>query len=196
MTPSEDGGAGRAEEELALLDISWLLPDLAVSGRFRPEVAEHLACRLGIRRIVDLRAEDKDEIEILGRCQIALLHLPTPDMYPPSQERLWEGVQWVREGLSRGEKVLIHCEHGIGRSVLLACCVLVSLGHTPVGALEIAKRARWKASPSPEQLHALLRWSADWHLRNRVPCPPDTWDDLARVAYRNLQDHFDAERGR
>ena len=54
--------------------------------------------------------------------------------------------------LDAGSRVYIHCEHGVGRSALLALCVLVSRGDPPLGALERAKSARWQVSPSPEQL--------------------------------------------
>jgi hypothetical protein len=167
-------------------DFSWLLPDLAVGGRLPPGVVEVLASRFGIRRVVDVRAEEQDDPELLRVGGVELLHLPTPDHHPVAQEMLWMGVRWIGEGLARGERVLIHCEHGIGRSILLACCVLVSRGHGPLAALELIKVVREKASPSPEQLHALLRWSSAWHQAKGTSCPPATWDDLARVAYRHL----------
>lgn len=174
------------EQEVSALDLSWFLPDLAVSGRVRAEVADLLVRRHRIRRVVDLRAEAKDDAAWLLRHELDWLHLPTPDMQPVSQEMLWRGVRWVREGLAAGERVLVHCEYGIARSVLLACCVLVSHGHAPEAAMELAKRARWQASPSPTQLHAFIEWSADWHRACQSECPPVTWEALAAVAYRHL----------
>jgi protein-tyrosine phosphatase len=168
-----------------LVEFNWFLPNLAVGGRVPAEVMELLNCQYSIRRVIDLRSEECDDLELCGQCEIEHLYLPTPDMTAVSQEMPWQGVQWVQEGFALDHKVLIHCEYGIGRSVLLACCVLVSLGHTPSAALETAKRARRKASPSPEQLHALLQWSEDWHNQQSKPCPGCTWDDLARIAYRN-----------
>src|SRR5262249_56059835 len=117
---------------------------------------------------------------------VAGLHVPTPDTRPVAPALLWQGVRWVCEGLGRGERVLVHCEYGIGRSVLLAACVLVSLGDSPCAALERIKGARAVACPAPDQLHALLAWAADWHRAARTPCPAATWDELARIAYRDL----------
>ena len=179
MTAAPHDAADRPE-------FSWIGPALAVGGRIDPAVIERLAARHGIRRVVDLRAEEQDDIELLRCHQVACLHLPTPDHHPVDAEMLSTGVAWVRDGLDRGERVLIHCEYGIGRSVLLACCVLVSQGHSPLAALTAIKDAREKASPSPRQLEALLAWSADWHQRRQTMCPPVTWDELARVAYRHL----------
>jgi hypothetical protein len=186
MTKHDATQAAGQDNAIIPWDFSWVLPELAVGGRFPPEAVEDLACRFVIRRVVDLREEDRDDVELLRCHRIELLHLPTPDTLALSQEMLWRGVRWVREGLDRGDRALIHCEHGIGRSALLACSVLVSSGHSPHAALELAKNARERVSPSPSQLHALLQWSADWHRQQRTPCPPSTWDELARVAYRHL----------
>ncbi len=175
----------RTTDEEVVAEFSWYVPNLAVGGRFQPELAKLLGCHFGIRRVVDLRAEDIDDVELLGRCQIDHLHLPTPDTRAVSRHMLWRGVRWVNEGFAQHEKVLIHCEYGIGRSVLLACCVLISLGHTPTEAMRVAKRARAQSSPSPEQLHALLDWAADWHRQRRSACPGCTWDDLAAIAYNH-----------
>jgi hypothetical protein len=174
-----------SDTEFYAAGFDWFAPDLAVGGRIRTDLVELLSCRFGIRRVIDLRAEDVDDVAVLGRCQVEHLHLPTPDTRAVSQEMLSRGVAWVREGFARYHKALIHCEYGIGRSVLLACCVLVSLGHTPSAAMRLAKRARSIASPSEEQLNALLTWSAEWHRRQHTPCPTCTWHDLAAIAYHH-----------
>lgn len=169
------------------MDLSWVLPSLAVGARLTPAWLGHLARDLGVRRVVDLRSEARDDEALLRRYGVELLHLPTDDLCPIPREALWSGVTWVRRQLARSERVLVHCEHGIGRSVLLACCVLVSRGRSPCEALELVKRARWKASPSPEQLECLLTWSDDWCRATGERRAATTWDDLARIAYRHLR---------
>jgi protein-tyrosine phosphatase len=77
--------------------------------------------------------------------------------------------------------VLIHCQHGIGRSALLALCVLVDCGHEPLAALELAKSRRAKVSPSPAQYEAWATW-----LRGREIAPP-SFDAFAAIAYRHLR---------
>lgn len=168
------------------MDLSWVLPSLAVGARLTPAWLGHLARDLGVRRVVDLRAAVKDDSALMRRYGIELLNLPTEDLCAIKREALWSGVTWVRRQLARGERVLVHCEHGVGRSVLLACCVLVSRGRSAGEALELVKRVRWKASPSPEQLEALLAWSDDWCRATGERRARVTWDDLARIAYRHL----------
>lgn len=169
-------------------DLSWILPQLAVGGRLPEDLVEHLAEDLGVRRVVDMRAEENDDAELLRRHGITFLHLPTVDQEPVEPPMLWQGVEWVREGLASGEKVLIHCEYGIGRSVLLTGCVLAALGRSPCDALELMKRARRQVSPSPAQLRAFLDWTAEWHDACGTACPPATWDELAAIAYRHLHE--------
>lgn len=178
--------ARTAEPEGAHLDVSWILPNLAMGGRFAAAAVAHLVRGLGIRNIVDLRCEDKDDESLLRRHAAELLHLPTLDGSAVASDMLHRGVEWINRQLDRGEKVLVHCEQGIGRSALLVCCVLVSRGRTPRLAIEQVKDARPCAAPSPEQLRALLEWTAEWCRAQRAPRPPDTLADLTAIAYRHL----------
>ena len=161
------------------MDLSWVTPQLAVGGRFEMDEAEQLLRSHDIRRVVDLRSECCDDEEVLRTHGVTLLSLPTEDCCAVSQHMLDEGVRWVREQLARGHRVYIHCEHGIGRSVLLCLCVLVTLGFEPVEALAHVKRARRKASPSPEQLEAFRAWIARRAKRFVVP----SLDALSRIAW-------------
>lgn len=166
-----------------LVDLNFLSPEHAVGARPPPESFAHLHAA-GFRRIVDTRLEEQDDANLLESHGLQLLSLPTEDLQPLAMEQLWEGVKWVNEGLERGEPVYVHCQHGIGRSALLSCCVLVSRGLTPRNALLSARRARPKVSPSPDQLHALLEWAAAWRESRGEPVPSCTWDELAHIAYR------------
>jgi len=166
------------------LDVNWILPKLALGGRIEMDAVEYLSQRLGIRRVVDLRAESADDPQMLERYGIVLLHLPTPDREPVSEEMIRLGVNWVAAALAQRKRVLIHCEYGIGRSALLACCVLVRQGYAPCEALLIAKQARSIVSPSPDQLHALIAWTTYWHRAQNRPCPQVSWDELAAIAYQ------------
>jgi predicted protein tyrosine phosphatase len=169
------------------LNLDWVEPGLAVGGRFPIEAAEHLAVRLGIRHVVDLRVEACDDERVLREHGISLLHLPTEDLCAVSPLMLEEGVRWVTRHLERGHKVYIHCEHGVGRSATLALCVLVARGQQPLEALERAKQARWQVSPSPEQLQAFMSWAQAWRARHGLTWPVPDFDALASIAYRHLR---------
>ena len=139
-------------------DLDWLSDRLAVGACFPCERAAELARDHGIGAVIDLREEDCDDLELLGSAGIRLLHLPTPDLEPAGLEMLDRGVAFAREHIARGEKVLIHCQHGIGRSALLALCVLVEDGMEPLQAIGHAKDRREKVSPSPSQFAGWCAW--------------------------------------
>lgn len=161
----------------------WLTEHMALGGCFPMDRAVQLGNEHGISAVVDLRQEACDDELQLRAAGIGLLHLPTPDLEPPSYEHLERGVDFVRERLKRGEKVLIHCQHGIGRSALLALCVLVDDGWDPLQALCHAKDRRWVVSPSQSQYEGWAVW-----LRSRGATVPD-YHTFGCIAYRHLANH-------
>jgi hypothetical protein len=160
---------------------------LAVGGRFPLEAAGHLSRELGVRHVVDLRVEECDDELVLRRHGIELLHLPTRDACGVSIAMLDDGVAWVSEKLDRGLNVYIHCEHGVGRSALLAVCVLVARGDTALRALARAKGARREISPSPDQLQAFRAWLAARRARTGEDLAIPGVEDLAWLAYSHLR---------
>ena len=148
-----------------MLDLHFVAPGLAVGSRFPAEAAPILAREHGIARVVDVRVEERDDEQVLRACGIRLLHLPTEDTRAISLEKIRHGVRFVSEGLDLGERALVHCQHGIGRSALLALCVLVDRGLPPLDAMEQAKSARRVVSPSPDQLQTFLAFSAELKAR-------------------------------
>lgn len=167
------------------LDLSWVIPRVAVGGRFPMNQAAMLA-QLQIQHVLDLRLEAADDEAALRACGIELLRLPTPDAHPPSLPVIRQAIAWIAPILKLERKVFIHCECGVGRSPLLACCTLVSLGYSPLEALSRVKDARPQASPSPAQLAALIEWAREWRDENALHWPIPVVDDLYRIAYRHL----------
>ncbi len=167
------------------LNLDWVLPSLAVGGRFPADTVEHLAGKLGIRYVVDVRVEARDDAHVLREHGITLLHLPTEDLRAQRVDRLDAGVAWVTGHLSQGHKVYIHCEHGVGRSALLALCVLVAQGQAPLDALTLMKARRWQVSPSTEQLRTFMAWAEAWRQRHAVTWRTPTVEALAAIAHRH-----------
>jgi hypothetical protein len=169
------------------LDLHFLRPDLAVGAAFASAAAPRLAAELGIARVVDVRGEDRDDEEVLRASGILLLHLPTEDRCAVSQEMLRHGVAFVNDGIDRGERALVHCQYGIGRSALVALCVLVSRGDAPLEALERAKQARPVISPAPEQLEAFATYAAAIRAARGATWEVPGFEAMADIAYRHLR---------
>lgn len=159
---------------------SWLTQELSVSGCFPVEAVAELAAGHSIAAVVDLREEDCDDEQALRLAGITFLHLPTPDLHPASVEELDRGVAFARQHIDRGQRVLIHCTHGVGRSPLLALCVMVDLGMTPLEALAQAKNRRVQVSPSEMQYRG---WAA-WLERHGHAVP--SYHEFGCIAYRHL----------
>lgn len=181
-----DGGVFTAERRDASqrLNLDWVTPGVAVGGSF-PESAIPLLAQQGVRAVVDLREEDRDNAALLNAHDIAFLHLPTEDHAAVSQDMLDTGVAFTTEALSH-DRVLVHCQEGIGRSVALALCILATLeldgcGCDPIAAMRLIKDTRACASPSPAQFEA---W-ATWLQRRSLPRPD--FDAFAAIAYRHLR---------
>jgi protein tyrosine phosphatase (PTP) superfamily phosphohydrolase (DUF442 family) len=141
------------------LNMSWVTNSLAVGGRVRPMDIRALA-HVGVNAVVDTRAEHCDDAHAMAKEHIELLHLPTLDTHPMTIEQLMEGSTWVSERMKQSGHVLIHCEHGVGRSVLLTCAVLVYDGMHAQDALALVKQKRWQASPNHRQVVRLREFEA------------------------------------
>src|SRR5438270_3603047 len=161
-------------------DFHWLTENLAVGGCFPVERSAELAQSHAIRAVVDLREEECDDADLLASAGIDFLHLPTTDQLAPPRAWLDRGVEFAQQHIKRGNRVLIHCQGGIGRSALLALCVLVAEGHEPLAALSWSKGRRELISPSHAQY---LAW-VDW-LRSRGKPAPD-YHAFGCIAYRHL----------
>lgn len=158
------------------IDLSWVQDNLAVGGYFPSSSVLQLA-KAGVRHVVDTRDSSTDEGHVLLAHGIDFVHVPVSDASNMVLPSIARAVQWAAPRLTRGDKVLLHCEHGMGRSVLLGLCLLVRLGAQPTEALLQMKHARPSASPSPRQLECFIAWTVQ--EAKRAP----SWDDLARIAY-------------
>lgn len=179
MEEVRDGGVSAAASQADEADFNWVAPNLAVGPAFPANAVPSLV-QAGLRAVVDLRSEARDDPDLLRRHGLAFLHLPTDDLRAVSPAQLEEGVGFVLTQLARGAPALIHCREGIGRSVTLMLAVLVAQGVEPLGAMSQIKDRRYYASPSPAQFEAWSQW-----LNARGISAP-TFEDFAAIAYRHL----------
>lgn len=136
------------------LNMDWVTEHLAVGGRVHPGDIAALA-RAGVTHVIDTRSEYCDDAEAMAREQIQLLYLPAKDTYPLTVEQLTDGAAWAAERIQQGGRILIHCEHGVGRSVLLTCSILVYSGMSAHEALQLVQQKRWQAAPNQRQIQRL-----------------------------------------
>jgi len=136
--------------------IYWLNQSLGIGPR--PRSADDVS---EVDLVVSLLTEG--EFEELGLGWLQSVRLPIEDRgVPPDRAAVVEVVRMVRERLAQGGRVLVHCRAGIGRSGLIAGCVMAELGMRPAAAiLEQLSAARGVEVPdTPEQAEWLARYVA------------------------------------
>jgi protein-tyrosine phosphatase len=95
-------------------------------------------------RDLELRKEAV-EVRNLG---LEFASLPIPDrQVPPSETKLTQALEDVNRMLSAGRNVLVHCRQGVGRSGLVAACLLIKNGISPGAAIDTVSAARGVAIP-------------------------------------------------
>lgn len=171
---------------MSVIDLHFVTPELAVGASFPMKAVARLAREHGIGRVVDVRVEDRDDERVLRVHGIGLLHLPTQDCCAISPGHLGDGVAFALEGMARGERVFIHCQYGIGRSALLALCVLVARGDAPLEAMARLKDARPAVSPGPEQLAAFVEYCREFRAEKGASWQLPAVERLGAIAWRHL----------
>jgi protein-tyrosine phosphatase len=126
----------------------WLEDDIASWKRAHIDAVVSLLTP-DEERDMDLRDEGA-EVRTQG---MDFTSFPIPDRQIPRSEAKWaEVLERVDQALSTGKNVLVHCRQGIGRSGLVAACLLVKKGMSPGAAVESVSAARGMSVPeTPEQ---------------------------------------------
>ena len=156
------------------LNLSWITDQLAVGGAPKKRDYRRLAAA-GITGVIDCREETSDDEAALERVGIKLLRLPIKDRYAHSDDQLRHGVRWAVRQIEAGGRVLVHCQHGVGRAPLVGASILISQGLSAPEAIKTIRMRRWQAAPNDRQIEAILGFEERWKLGGRdaeQPIPP------------------------
>lgn len=77
---------------------------------------------------------------------------PIPDRDVPSSPReLAAALEQIYHELLAGRNVVLHCRQGIGRTGLVAACLLLEAGYKPASAVALLSEARGVAVPETQE---------------------------------------------
>ena len=126
--------------------------------RLQEELADWAKAGVGV--VVSLLTDDevaeldlRDEQPECTESRIEFHRFPIDDRgVPASHREMYVLVEQMHDRLMDGQSIGIHCRAGIGRSVLVAACVLCRMGLNADSAFSLIKQARGVDLPdTPEQ---------------------------------------------
>ncbi len=119
----------------------------------------------GLAKIVSLlTADEVKALELSAEQEFCRIHgieyvsFPIVDRgIPDSREGTADLIRKLDKDLTEGRSLALHCRQGIGRSALIAACLLVTSGIAPDAAFQQASAARGCAVPETTEQHEWVR---------------------------------------
>jgi len=115
--------------------------------------------RAGVNAVLSLLTpEEEADLQLteegkeIRRQELDFSSFPIQDrQVPHSEEKLGEVLNKLNHQLSAGRNVLVHCRQGVGRSGLIAACLLIKNGMSPGAAVDAASAARGVEIPETSE---------------------------------------------
>jgi hypothetical protein len=147
----------RLTPRFVMPDLSRLSDDLDAIAAFGPRQVVTLMEADELRRVGVPAAELETGLQRRG---VVWTHLPIPNLRPPNRDfegRWREAGKIIRDALSSGERIVLHCYAGLGRTGTVAARLLIEFGAAPDVAIGTVRRVRPGSIETSEQELYLLR---------------------------------------
>lgn len=107
------------------------------------------------------------EAEYCASSGIEFLSFPINDRdVPPLHSKLQDFIQLLRDRIALGRVVVIHCRAGIGRSAIIAACLMVSPGNPVKTVMSAIARSRGLSVPDTNEQLDWVHKFAEWHTKD------------------------------
>jgi protein tyrosine phosphatase (PTP) superfamily phosphohydrolase (DUF442 family) len=122
---------------------------------------------LGVRLVINMDWVPADEkLNEPPLRVLALTKIDTP-LTPMSVENVWKGVNHAQEIFDNDGVVMVYCKGGIHRSVVMACCILISQGYSADDAMARVKERRPVADPYTDHFKSrIVKFEEEWNAKN------------------------------
>lgn len=148
------------------MDISEINDHLLVGAEPHAGDAREIAAR-NIQLVISMRAESRPP-DVFGEAPLSSLWLRSYDTFftPIALEHLLKGVEAARQVIADGGRVLVYCQKGRHRSVIMAAAILIASGHSAAEAIALLQKQRQVADPHTWYVRwQIHRFEKHWHKR-------------------------------
>jgi protein-tyrosine phosphatase len=119
---------------------------------------------MGVDVLVSLLTDEEilevslaDEALHCANNHIEFLRFPIPDhSVPPLNEKTAGFIHELWERLAAGKSIAIHCRAGLGRSSMIAACVMVLAGIDPNSVFDLIRAVRGFTVPDTQEQRDLV----------------------------------------
>lgn len=145
-------------------NFSWLVKG-RLAGMPRPGIVRPIhedidaIKRMGVSVVVTLTDEWEPPVDQFQDADIKCLHVPMPDMHPPTMDQALETCAFVDKCLADDRAVVFHCRAGKGRTGTLLTAQLIWYEPDSDVAIRQVKNANHKWIESQEQLDFLAEFA-------------------------------------
>jgi|GEM_PF-1769226 atypical dual specificity phosphatase len=127
----------------------------------------------GITMIVRLSEKHKAKVspEQIGKAGLIDIHEPVADGTAPSPEQIEAITKLAKDALDKGDKVVVSCDAGRGRTGTILTCILIRLGFAPDGAISKVQDARHQSTAweTDAQYQAILAYARKNNTEFKTP---------------------------
>ena len=116
------------------MDISWIEPNILAAGSVPVEENDILSLHTeNIRAILTLTERPITTFHeitpsLLESLNIAYLHVPIPDQFPPTMEQARKILVFIKEMKQQERPLFVHCQAGVGRTGTVLHLYYISQG--------------------------------------------------------------------
>lgn len=138
---------------------SWVDPPHLAALAY-PQTAEDLGWlrRNGIDILVSLTEDPAPRVWV-NEAGLMLVHVPVPDMAPPTERQFEVVVDTVKRAIASGMGTAVHCAAGKGRTGTMLAAYFVSQGLGPTAAIEKVRSLRPGSVETVEQERSIAEFA-------------------------------------